>query len=153
MSTPGRIVVGVDGSDASRDALRWAAHQAELTGSHLEIIMTWELPGSTWAIPLPENVDFEADAREALRRVVHETLGPDVGESVTALVQEGHAAPVLVDASNGADLVVVGSHGRGAFAGMVLGSVSSHVVSHARCPVVVVRHLGDEGETTRASGA
>jgi nucleotide-binding universal stress UspA family protein len=136
----GRIVVGVDGSDSSVQALDWAARQAELTGDVLEVITTWEWPGSYgWAAPLPEDWDPQAD----MTKVLDEILGqlrqahPDV--TVRLRVVEGHPAPVLIEASRGADLLVVGSRGHGEFAGMLLGSVSEHCVSHAHCPVLVAR--------------
>lgn len=134
----GRIVVGVDGSPASLDALRWAAHQAELTGACLEAVTSWSYP-TTYGFPVIANVDWEQGARTVLDQAVVEALG-DAGESVVRRVAEGHPARLLADVSEGADLLVVGSRGHGGFAGLLLGSVSEYVVAHAPCPVVVVRH-------------
>jgi nucleotide-binding universal stress UspA family protein len=138
----GRIVVGVDGSKASRDALVWAGHQAELTGASLQVIMTWHVPTAAYGaqIPMPSDYDFMADSQRELTMVVEQVLGerPDIG--VSMVVVEGHPANKLIEASVGAELLVVGSRGHGAFAGMLLGSVSEHCVAHASCPVVVVRH-------------
>jgi nucleotide-binding universal stress UspA family protein len=136
-----RIVVGVDGSDASSDALQWAVRQAELVGGTLDIIMTWELPTNYgWVAPYPEGFDPAADTQRLLEKMVAPVLAEHPGVEAVTRVIEGHPAPALIDAAEGALLLVVGSRGHGAFAGMLLGSVSEHCVSHAPCPVVVVRH-------------
>ena len=129
------IVVGVDGSESSRYALRWAARQAECADADVRAVMAWHLP----EIYSYEPRDYEADARDALDDVVKETLGSDPRVSVVTQVVAGDAAPVLIAASRDAELLVVGSHGHGGFRGMLLGSVSQHCVSHAHCPVVVAR--------------
>jgi nucleotide-binding universal stress UspA family protein len=136
--TIGRIVVGVDGSDASLDALRWALHQAELTGSTLEAVNSWSVPNQ-YAEFVADDIDWDAEARTVLENAITATTGRGDVEIIRTTTQ-GHPAQVLVDASQNADLVVVGSRGHGGFAGMVLGSVSVHVSAHAHCPVVVVRH-------------
>jgi nucleotide-binding universal stress UspA family protein len=135
-----RIVVGVDGSDSSRHALRWAARQAQLTGARLEVVITWELPTSFgWVPPYPSDFNPTQDAQKAVDDEVGAALRayPDVVAQTT--VVEGHPAPTLVQASIGADLVVLGSRGHGEFAGMLIGSVSQHLVSTAHCPVLVWR--------------
>jgi len=138
------IVVGVDGSEPSRRALRWAAEQAALTGADLNIVTTWEFPTTYgWAPPYPQGFDPEADTRKALQDTVDEVLGTSPKVPVRLTVTEGHPAPVLVEAAKDAQMLVVGSRGHGAFMGMVLGSVSEHCASHAPCPVVVVRHPDD----------
>lgn len=135
-----RIVVGVDGSPSSTAALDWAAHQAELTGSTLELVAAWEWPMTYGApIALPPDYDPAADARRVLddaARTVHD-LHPGIDLRTVAL--EGHPAPILVEASRGARLLVVGCRGHGEFLGMVLGSVSEHCVTNADCPVLVLR--------------
>jgi nucleotide-binding universal stress UspA family protein len=140
------IVVGVDGSDASKDALLWAAHQAELTGATLRAITTWKVPMINYGAALPGSIeaDVSRDCKEALDQDLQEVLGPASGVKVVADVIEGHPAEILVDAAEDADLLVVGSRGHGAFKGMFLGSVSTHCVSHAACPVVVVRHQTED---------
>lgn len=130
------IVVGVDGSESSRYALRWAARQAECAGAEIRAVMAWHLP----EIYAYEPRDYEAEARTLLDDVVEETLGSDPAVPVVTQVVAGDAAPVLIDASRDAELLVVGSHGHGGFRGMLLGSVSQHCVSHAHCSVVVARH-------------
>jgi nucleotide-binding universal stress UspA family protein len=142
--TPPVIVVGVDGSEPSKRALRWAADQAALTGSELNIVTTWEYPPTFgWAPPYPSDFDPDADARKALTETVEEVLGAGPGVVRHLTVTEGHPAFVLTKAAEGATLLVVGSRGHGAFAGMVLGSVSEYCAAHAPCPVVVVRHPDD----------
>jgi nucleotide-binding universal stress UspA family protein len=141
---PPRIVVGVDGSEPSKRALRWAANQAKLTGAELEVVTTWEYPPTLgWAPPYPSDFDPDADAGKALRETVDAVLGSDPGVVVHQRVTEGHPAFVLTEAAKGATLLVVGSRGHGAFSGMLLGSVSEYCASHASCPVVVVRHADD----------
>lgn len=133
------IVIGVDGSEPSKDAVRWAAKQAELTGAELHAVTAWRFP-PTYGYPVDySDVDFAAQARKTLEEVVAETLGQTPPVPVTARVIEGHPAAVLIDASRSADLLVVGSRGRGAFTEMLLGSVSQQCALHATCPVLVVR--------------
>jgi len=139
------IVVGVDGSEPSRRALRWAADQAKLTGAELTVVTTWEYPPTLgWAPPYPSDFDPNADAEKAVRATIDTVLGADPGVVVHLRVSEGHPAFVLTGAAKGAELLVVGSRGHGAFAGMLLGSVSEYCAAHAPCPVVVVRHPDDK---------
>ena len=134
------IVVGVDGSESSNGALRWAAQQAMRTDAALEVMMTWEWPSSYgWSFPLPAEYDPAADAQRLLDGVIAELRESHPNLDIRARVVEGHPAPTLVEASRGADLLVVGSRGHGEFAGMLLGSVSEHCVTNAHCPVLVFR--------------
>lgn len=136
----GRIVVGVDGSESSKEALRWAADQAHKVGATLQVMMVWQNPTrDMWVIADPPGTDRLGLTRRALERTVHSVLGEHPGVEVDQLAVEGPPARELVAASTDADLLVVGSRGHGGFAGVVLGSVSLHCVSHAACPVVVVR--------------
>jgi nucleotide-binding universal stress UspA family protein len=140
---PGRIVVGIDGSHASVEALSWAARQADLTASTLEVIETWEWPSSLgWAVPVPADFDPEQDVRTTLAVIVERVRGEHPGLRIDERVINGHPAPILVDASKGADLLVVGSRGHGGFVGMLLGSVSEYCTTNAHCPVLVHRSLG-----------
>jgi nucleotide-binding universal stress UspA family protein len=135
-----RIVVGVDGSDASRQALRWAARQAQLTGGRLDVVITWELPTSFgWVPPYPADFNPAGDAQRAADDEVRSALVDYPGVEAQTTVVEGHPAPTLVQASGGANLLVLGSRGHGEFAGMLLGSVTQHLVSTAHCPVLVWR--------------
>jgi nucleotide-binding universal stress UspA family protein len=145
-STTGRVVVGVDGSPASIDAVRWAAGYARLTGAGLEAVTSWTTPqtfGTSLGIGFETmQVDWENTAREIQQTALSQAF-PDGSEELTGRVVESHPAVALITAAQGADLLVVGSRGHGGFAGMLLGSVSGHVVAHASCPVVVVRHETD----------
>jgi nucleotide-binding universal stress UspA family protein len=136
----GRIVAGVDGSPSSLAALEWAARQAEFTGSALDVVTTWDWPSSLgWAMPIPDDYDPEAEVRRALDGAVDSVRAGHPGLAIETRVVCGHPAPVLVEASKGADLLVVGSRGHGEFVGMVLGSVGEHCAAHAHCPVLVHR--------------
>jgi nucleotide-binding universal stress UspA family protein len=136
----GAIVVGVDGSKPSLDALRWAGRQAELTGSPLVAVIAWHYPTAYWTPAVPEGVDFGGDAKRALDKAVDEAFDGKPPVPVTTVVAEGSPAYALISIAAKADLIVVGSRGHGAFSGMLLGSVSEHAVTNADCPVVVVRH-------------
>jgi nucleotide-binding universal stress UspA family protein len=138
-----RIVVGVDGSAASRAALRWALGQAELTGAAIDAVVAWQYPvatgGYAWA---PVAVMDSSDLQEAAEKTLADEVGEVTGGStvqVRSRVVEGIAAQALLAASVGAELLVVGSRGHGGFAGALLGSVSQHCVHHATCPVVIIR--------------
>jgi nucleotide-binding universal stress UspA family protein len=135
-----RIVVGIDGSPTSAAVAEWAAHQAELTGADLEALMTWEWPTTYgWSLPVPSGYDPADDSETLLEQVLEPVREAHPSISIQSSVIEGHPAPLLVKASQGADLLVVGSRGHGGFAGMLLGSVSEHCVTNAHCPVLVLR--------------
>jgi nucleotide-binding universal stress UspA family protein len=147
---PGTIVVGVDGSAASREALRWAAREANLRAARLVAVHAWAFVpmapiGDPGMVPMPA-VDFPGhlDAeQEAARADFDAALAAAVGAEPEIEVEqrlvEGDAGEVLVSESADADLVVVGSHGRSGIKAALLGSVSRHVVDRAACPVVVVK--------------
>jgi len=135
-----RIVVGLDGSPSSIAALEWAASQAEATGAGLEVLMTWEWPTSYgMTIAVPSEYDPTRESERFLGDLLKPVREMHPRVSIESTVVEGHPAPVLVEASLGADLLVVGSRGHGEFAGMLLGSVSEHCVTNAHCPVLVMR--------------
>jgi nucleotide-binding universal stress UspA family protein len=139
-----RIVVGVDGSRGSDRALRWAVAEAERRGALLHIVVAaWY--GGMWSIyaPLPAT-ELADSATPILTKAVDEAraLAPDVVIRQDIVVDP--PAKALIDATSGASLLVVGSRGRGGFAGLLLGSVSQQCISHARCPVVVVPSGSEE---------
>lgn len=139
----GRVVVGVDGSRASQAALAWAARYASKFQLELEAIMTWHL-GTMHGYPLPDVDDVaKSKAKKALHESIVEVLGEDSGVVETVLRRP--AALALLKAAESASLLVLGTRGRGAFSGMLLGSVSQHCVQQARCPVVVIPPPPDEG--------
>ncbi len=141
----GRIVVGVDGSEGSKEALRWAAQQAELTGADLEAIITWEYPTFYgWVPAYPDDLDLASLAEQALTDALDAVFGAQRPARLRTRVVEGHAARLLVEASAGADLLVVGSRGYGGFTDALLGSVSTYCVHHARSPIMVIRPPGHD---------
>lgn len=138
----GRIVVGVDGSPGSLAALRWALSEASLRGVDVHVVGAWEYPGGT-------NYGTSADdspgdvLTKAMKAVITAATAPSQGgeapaTAVTASIVQGDAARELQRAADDGDLLVVGSRGHREVLGRLLGSVSQHVVSRARCPVVVV---------------
>jgi nucleotide-binding universal stress UspA family protein len=137
-----RIVVGIDDSPAAAEALRWALEEARLRGATLEVVHTWAFPVAN-ELPGGEVnrlvTDLDRAASEVLDEVVDRTVGADPGVNVVRRVLEGPPARTLIEAAAGADFLVVGSRGRGGFAGLLLGSVAQQCVHHAPCPVVVVR--------------
>ncbi|SEF88014.1 Nucleotide-binding universal stress protein, UspA family [Thermomonospora echinospora] len=142
----GRIVVGVDGSQQSREALRWAARQARLTGARLELITAWDMP-VTFGAPVYEgDYDLSAVAGQTLTETTAEVLGPEPDVPITPTVVRGHPAQVLVEASKGAELLVMGSRGHGGIVGVLLGSTSRYCVQRAKCPVVVLPGVEAEAE-------
>jgi nucleotide-binding universal stress UspA family protein len=141
--------IGVDGSPSSRQALRWAARQAELTGDELHAVIAWSFPDVYAWVPVNDGIDWAVNAEEALEQAISGALVPATAERVQRHVIEGYPARVLLDAAADADLLVVGSRGHGGFTGMLLGSVSQHAVTHARYPVVVIH----DADTPPASTA
>ena len=139
------IVVGVDGSDSSREALRWAYDEAAHHSASITAVSCWHPPAMPMTPPygsLPPEGYAEQPRQEALDLLERFVSDLDVREpavDVRTAVEEGNPAEVLIERSKEADLVVLGSRGHGGFKGMLLGSVSQHLVAHAECPVVVVR--------------
>jgi nucleotide-binding universal stress UspA family protein len=139
------IIVGVDGSETSRTALHWAYEEAAHHGAALTVVATWQTPAMPMSPPygaLPTE-GYESGPKTEVLALLDKFTGeleprtPAV--DVRTSFEEGSPAKVLIERSKGADLLVVGSRGHGGFAGMLLGSVSQHLVGHAECPVVVVR--------------
>jgi nucleotide-binding universal stress UspA family protein len=148
------IVVGVDGSHESKQALRWALSEARLRRTPVHAVWVWHLPvelGPSIGPILPQVYEPDDPDRDAeLRRRIEQQLDAVVAEVARELpeaadvhieqsVVVGHAADMLVEAASGQELLVVGSRGRGGFAGLLLGSVSQACAHHAPCPVVIVR--------------
>lgn len=138
-----RIVVGVDGSESSKAALRWAIRQARLTGCSVDAVTAWRYPSTYGLAPIGDKgIDFETDASNALTAALNEVSGLEPDVPVHPQVTEGRAGEVLLRAAKGADLLVVGNRGHGEFASALLGSVSLYCVLHAHCPVLIVRDGG-----------
>jgi nucleotide-binding universal stress UspA family protein len=139
-----KVVVGVDGSAESVEALRWAAAYAAATGATIDAVLSWHFPATAGVVPpgvAPQAITDEvrASMQEALDKALVAAFGTTTTPNVHARITYGHPAVVLVEASETADLLVVGNRGHGKFTGMLSGSVSMHCVNNAHCPVVVVR--------------
>ena len=141
-----RIVVGVDDSVGGRTALGWAIREAELRHADLEVVHAWSLPMiEGWNREWPaDEAWFRERSRQFLEKVIAECATADATTVKPTAVPLECEVPAwgLVEQSEGADLLVVGSRGRGGFKGLLLGSVSIQCVQHATCPVVVVKVPG-----------
>jgi nucleotide-binding universal stress UspA family protein len=156
MSDGKRIVVGLDGSDESRSALRWAVAEAATWDAQLDVVHAWDFPFVI--VPPPMSFTYPADiealerSAEALLDAEVEAVGVHTGPSprqVEKILVRDSATRALLETAKGADLLVVGSRGRGGFSGLLLGSVSNQCVHHAPCPVAVVREMVDSSQRAR----
>lgn len=157
----GRLVVGVDGSEESRRALQWAIDEAAARGARVQAVAAWRAGldfGEEFRYPL-DDVELAEAARGRLMGAIAETAGPCPPVEVQPIVLEGDPADVLCRQARQADLLVVGSHGRGPFTRWVLGSVSERCAHHTPVPLVIVpagdRELSanlSAGEQSRARG-
>ena len=133
------ILVGIDGSDPSLDALRYAAKVSAALGAPLRAITTWDYPALADLYPLA-GWSPDQDAAMILETSIKAVFAGDPPADLSAAVVAGPAVPALIKESHGAEMLVLGSRGRGGFAGLLLGSVSSTCATHAHCPVLIVRH-------------
>jgi len=141
------VVVGIDGSAQSVRALGWAARYATAAGARVQALLAWHYPDAAGQAPVgvaPEPVrhQTEAQMQATLNEAIAKVYAAQPGPEVETRLGYGHPAQVLIEASKEADLLVLGSHGHGAFTGMLVGSESIHCVTGAFCPVVVVRGSG-----------
>jgi nucleotide-binding universal stress UspA family protein len=138
------VVVGVDGSAESLAALRWAARYGDKTGATIRAVRAWHYPaavgpGPSGRAPSTVTQGVEQEMFDNLAQAVAQAFPDGPPANVETRLAYGHSAAALIEQSQDADLLVVGSKGRGAFTGMLVGSVSIHCVTSADCPVVVVR--------------
>ncbi|MDQ0028671.1 universal stress protein [Arthrobacter bambusae] len=140
-----KIVVGVDGSDASVEALREAHRLASALGISVEGWICWDFPAGHEAYEMMGRDGFSHQASEILHDAMTKAFGPELPPNVRTRLVLGSARQSLIDASRFASLLVVGRRGHGGFNGLLLGSVSAACVAHARCPVLVV-HTPDSSE-------
>jgi len=144
------IVVGVDGSEGSIEALVWAIEEARIRQWELQAVTAWQSPYDYYYGELPIVVVSDAEIMEQVNKQLDTAidratslLPPSV--HIERLVVEGSPAEVLCKLSRTADLLVVGSRGHGGFAGLLLGSVSTQCAQHSECPVVIVhKHRSDK---------
>lgn len=137
-----KIIVGIDGSQTSKEALRWAVRLGAALNYEVEAITAWEFPVIVTMAGggvLPGTWVPEDDAREVLQSAIRE-----VAPNIKGTIAEGHPAHVMIEASKRADILVIGSRGLGGFRGALLGSVSTAVTQHAGCPVFVVPPVPDQ---------
>lgn len=128
----GRVVVGFDGSEGAKRALRWAAEEARSRGASLRVVHAW-IPGE-----FGSDQEQELIAKRRLDEGIEESLGDDSDLRVERVTEKGHATRVLMDQTSEADMLVVGSRGHGGFAELLLGSVAQHVSTHSRAAVVAI---------------
>ena len=134
-----RIVVGLDSSENSLRALRWALEEAKIRGAELELVHGFPPPEMV-ALPAVVTLPSDDELRKAAEDIIDEALEAAGGAGdvpITRTVRSGGAASVLCEVAVGADLLVVGARGLGGFRGLLLGSVTHQVVAHSPCPVVV----------------
>ncbi|WP_448808039.1 universal stress protein [Agromyces bauzanensis] len=138
-SGPPAVIVGVDGSDSSLAALRYAADLAPKLGLRVRALAVWNYPSFLYGGYYPQ-MDWtpEDDAQRIVTRSAEEVFGPQPPEWFATRTRQGRPAEVLIDESQHAEMLVVGSRGHGGFTGLLLGSVSAAVAEHAHCPVLVV---------------
>jgi nucleotide-binding universal stress UspA family protein len=138
------VVVGVDGSPGGQEALRFAIEEARLRMATLKVVLAWGIPFSG-GVPfgmIPSMLaEFQAEAESVLDEEIAKAGAIPV--PVERVLVEGAAARALIEAAQGADLLVVGSRGRGGFKGLLLGSVSQQCAHHTPCPIMIVpQHEG-----------
>jgi nucleotide-binding universal stress UspA family protein len=133
-----RILVGVDGSEPSVEALRQAQRFATSLGAKVEAMGCWEYPQMYAGYVMMGIEHFEEGAKAILDEAVKTAFGDETPANVTVRLVRGHPRETLIEASRDADMMVVGRRGHGGFGGLLLGSVSSALVAHAHCPVLVV---------------
>lgn len=139
------IVVGIDGSESSLQALRWAAHLAAPTGAPIQVITTWQVPYAWADDGWISEWSPQDDAQKAQQQAVKQVFGDAPPAGLSTRVESGSPAGTLIEAGKSAAMIVLGSRGHGGFSGLLLGSVSSAVAEHADCPVLVVHGDAEPG--------
>ncbi|UVJ41263.1 universal stress protein [Arthrobacter sp. CJ23] len=134
----GKIIVGVDGSAASVEALRQAQRLAVPLGANVEAWACWDFPAGFGAYEAMGVEGFAHEAAESLQLAVAAVFGPHLPRNVHTKLVRGTPRPTLIGASNQASMLVVGRRGHGGFGALLLGSVSTACVAYAHCPVLVV---------------
>ena len=144
-----RVVVGIDGSLSSQEALEWALRYASATGSTVEVVAAWDWPVSASLAPIAPGFEPKLSAEQLLDDLIQQKKAEFPNLPIKGQVVQGDAAAVLEEASIGATLLVVATRGHGEITGLLLGSVSEHCITHAHCPVVVYRGERDNQDLTK----
>lgn len=144
ISPVARVVVGVDGSDSSLEALRYAERIAPLFDAAIEAVTAWEFPNLYYPI---DGWSPEADAEKILTTSIRQAFTDSPPAGLITTIVPGSAAHALIERSKGADMLVLGSRGHGGFVGLLLGSVSTACAQHAHCPVLIVHPAEGPPET------
>lgn len=145
ISPVARIVVGVDGSDSSLEALRYAERIAPLFDAAIEAVTAWEFPNLYYPI---DGWSPEVDAEKILTTSIRQAFTDSPPAGLITTIVPGSAAHALIERSRGAEMLILGSRGHGGFVGLLLGSVSTACAQHAHCPVLIIRRPQDTPETT-----
>lgn len=135
------IVVGVDGSQPSIDALLYAVKLGDALDKHVEAVAIWHPAVSMYDVYSPDpGWSPDGEAHQTLEDAIAKAFGDMVPDRLSASTWKGRTAKALIEISADAEMLVIGSRGHGGFAGLMLGSVSSACAAHARCPVVITHH-------------
>jgi nucleotide-binding universal stress UspA family protein len=140
------VIVGVDGSDASIDALQRAARISSRLDLPLKVVSVWQYPLMFGTYVPDVNWYPQEDAKAAVQATIDAAFEDELPRDMSTCVRKGTPAHVLIEESQHAEMLVLGSRGHGGFAGLILGSVSSACAEHAHCPVLIVH--SDRAETT-----
>ena len=136
------IVIGVDGSDIAKEALRYGLHEASIRGTRVRVVHGWmptnAVPATGPGVVTPIDIRPYHEAAEEMLRATVKAVAGEAAEKIELVLCESPAGAALIDNAHDAELIVVGRRGHGAVRSLVLGSVSSYVVQHATCPVLVV---------------
>lgn len=133
------IVVGIDGSEHSKSALRWAAKLAPLLNCTIFAVSIWQYP---LMVGVEGMVTYEWEPDKEAQRVLDTTIdqvfGSHVPDGLSREIKQGNTTTELSELSKNATMLIVGKRGLGGFIGLLMGSVSRSVVEHAKCPVLVL---------------
>lgn len=142
-----KVIVGVDGSPSANTATAWAAQEAELRGASLELIHTWNYPNLGYGGYVAVLEDFEKDASAILDEIAQKVRDHHPSLTIISSLIQGPTAQSIIERAKEADMVVVGSRGKGGFTGLLLGSVGQQLVHHCPAPVVIIHHDREEVES------
>jgi nucleotide-binding universal stress UspA family protein len=149
-----KVVVGIDGSPASLAALEWALRYASMSRSSVDVVAAWDWHINVSLAPIAPDFAPEISAEQVLDCVILQKRAEHPELQIDGRVVQGNAASVLEDASKGAALLVIATRGHRELAGLLIGSVSEHCVTHAQCPVLVYRSdSGSSRSDTRGAVA